>query len=110
MFYKAKQLLIPLFVFPLLVVGTMGSAPARAGVAAQDFDAAAYFASAKCAMCHSAKAEKHFDATKADDVLVAAILQGVKLDKPPAMPGYEAKGVTADQAKALVAYMKSLKQ
>jgi len=110
MFDKSKQLAIPLFVFPLLVAGMLGGAPTRAGAAAQDFDAAAYYASAKCAMCHSAKAEKHFDATKPDDVLTTAILQGVKAEKPPAMPSYEAKGVTADQAKALVAYMKSLKQ
>ena len=110
MFEKPKQLAVPLAAFPLLVAGLLASAPARAGAAAQDFDAAAYFASAKCAMCHSPKAEKHFDATKADDVLAAAILQGVKPEKPPAMPAYEAKGVTADQAKALVAYMKSLKQ
>ena len=110
MFHQPKQLVIPLFVFPLLVAGMLASAPARGGAVAQDFDAAAYFASAKCAMCHTAKAEKHFDATKGDDVLVAAILQGVKAEKPPAMPGYEAKGVTQDQAKSLVAYMKSLKQ
>ena len=110
MFDKSKQLVIPLFVVPLLVVGMLASAPSRAGAAAQDFDAAAYYASAKCAMCHTAKAEKHFDAAKPDDVLTAAILQGVKAEKPPAMPGYEAKGLTLDQAKALVTYMKSLKQ
>ena len=66
MFEKSKQLAIPLFVFPLLVAGMLGGTPTRAGVVAQDFDAAAYYASAKCAMCHTAKAEKHFDATKPD--------------------------------------------
>jgi hypothetical protein len=44
-----------------------------------------------------------------DDELVAIVLKGKKAEKPPHMPGYEEKGVTADQAKALVAHMKELK-
>jgi len=31
------------------------------------------------------------------------------LEKPPNMPGYEEKGITEDQAKALVGFMKSQK-
>lgn len=86
----------------LLVV----SAPARSNA---DEDSAAVFKS-KCAMCHGQTAEKKFDAAKADDELIQAILKGKKPEKPPNMPAYEEKGMTADQAKALVAYMKSLKQ
>jgi len=74
-----------------------------------DFNASATYKS-KCVACHGAKAEKKFDATKSDDENVQIILKGKKTDKPPAMPGYESKGITADQAKALVAYMKSLKK
>jgi mono/diheme cytochrome c family protein len=83
----------------------ISATPART---ATDDDAAALF-KAKCVACHGATAEKKFDATKADDVLVETVLKGKKLDKPPNMPGYEEKGVTADQAKALVAFMKSQK-
>lgn len=78
-------------------------------VRGSDDDTAALFKS-KCAACHGATAEKKFDATKADDVLVDTILKGKKLEKPPNMPAYEEKGVTADQAKALVAFMKSQKK
>lgn len=60
---------------------------------------------AKCVMCQGGKAEKGFDAAKGDVALVDAVLKGVK----PKMPAYEQK-LTADQAKALVAYMKSLGQ
>ena len=63
----------------------------------------------KCVACHGKKAEKKFDATKADDQLVEVVLKGKKAEKPPNMPAYEAKGVTAEQAKALVDYMKQLK-
>ena len=76
--------------------------PARA---TSDDDAAALYKT-KCFACHGATAEKKFDATKADDELIQTVLKGKKMEKPPNMPGFEEKGVTADQAKALVAFMK----
>jgi len=63
----------------------------------------------KCVACHGKKAEKKFDTTLSDDQMVEAILKGKKVEKPPHMPAYGAKGVTAEQAKALVDYMKQLK-
>src|SRR5262245_25372700 len=83
-----------------------GSASARA--TATEEASATY--KSKCAMCHGQQAEKKFDATIADDDLVQIVLKGKKAEKPPNMPGYEEKGMTADQAKALVTFMKSLKQ
>jgi mono/diheme cytochrome c family protein len=82
------------------------SVPAKAG--ADDFDAAGTY-KAKCVACHGAKAEKKFDATLTDDDLLQAVLKGKKMEKPPNMPAFEEKGITADQAKALIAYMKSIK-
>ena len=73
-----------------------------------DDDPAALYKS-KCFACHGATAEKKFDATKADDELIQIVLKGKKLEKPPNMPAFEEKGITADQAKALVAFMKSQK-
>ena len=75
----------------------------------QDFDAAATF-KAKCVACHGATAEKKFDATIADADLVQIVLKGKKGEKPPFMPAYEEKGINEEQAKALVAHMKSLKK
>jgi cytochrome c5 len=63
----------------------------------------------KCVACHGKKAEKKFDATIADDQMVDAVLKGKKAEKPPNMPAYGEKGVTAEQAKALVDHMKQLK-
>lgn len=80
--------------------------PARAG--ADDFDAAGTY-KAKCFACHGAKAEKKFDATISDDALSQAVLKGKKPEKPPNMPAFEERGISADQAKALVTYMKSIK-
>lgn len=84
------------------------SVGARAG--ADDFDAAASYKTLKCLTCHGAKAEKKFDTTKSDDEHVQIILKGKKAEKPPNMPGFAEKGITADQAKALLDYMKSVKQ
>lgn len=92
---------------PLLAVIAIVSA-ARTSSDDQ-FDAATTYKS-KCFACHGAKAEKKFDATKSDDEHIQLILKGKKMEKPPNMPSFEEKGITADQAKALVAYMKSLKQ
>jgi cytochrome c1 len=77
-------------------------------VAAQTDDAATVY-KAKCAMCHSPKAEKSYDPAVPVEDQVNAILKGKKAEKPPNMPGFEAKGMTADQAKALAEFMKSLR-
>ncbi len=81
------------------------SVPAKAG--ADDFDAAGAY-KAKCFACHGAKAEKKFNAALSDSDMVQAILKGKKPEKPPNMPAFEERGITADQAKALVSYMKSV--
>ena len=92
----------------LLAVFIMVSAHARVN-AEDQFDAAGMYKT-KCVACHGAAAEKRFDKTQPDDVLLGAVMKGKKAEKPPNMPAYEEKGITADQAKALVDYMKSIKQ
>ena len=79
------------------------STPARA----TDDDTATLY-NTKCKMCHGATAEKKMDKTKADDVLIQIVLDGKTMEKPPNMPAFKEKGITPDQAKALVGYMKSL--
>jgi mono/diheme cytochrome c family protein len=80
----------------------------RAHADAQASDTAAYYTS-KCVACHGKKAEKKFDTSLPDEQLVEIVLKGKKAAKPPHMPGYGDKGVSSDQAKALVAHMKQLK-
>ena len=93
-----------------ILLTSLGIAPAGARhTKVQAFDAAKTY-KGKCTACHGPKAEKKFDATKSDDEHVQIILKGKKAEKPPNMPAYETKGVTADQAKALLDYMKSIRQ
>ena len=91
----------------LTLVGIVSAGATNAKV--QAFDAAKVY-KGKCTMCHGPKAEKKFDATKSDDEHVQIILKGKKVEKPPHMPAYGEKGVTAEQAKALLEYMKSIRQ
>ena len=88
----------------LMTIGLLAT-PARS--ANQDDASATY--KAKCVACHGATAEKKFDATVTQEEMVKIILAGKKMEKPPNMPAYGEKGITEDQAKALAAYMKSLK-
>jgi len=95
---------IALFLLTVLVLFGM----ARAQGEAQPSDPAAYF-KAKCVACHGQKAEKKFDPALTDDQYLDAILKGKKPEKPPNMPAYGEKGVTAEQAKGLLEYMKQLR-
>ena len=72
------------------------------------FDAAGTYKT-KCVACHGQKAEKKFDSTLPDAELIDIVMKGKKLEKPPNMPAYADKGITAEQAKALVEQMKQLK-
>jgi mono/diheme cytochrome c family protein len=92
----------------LLAVLLLAPVPARATVD-DPFDAAGTYKT-KCVACHGAAAEKRFDKALPDDQLVDIVMKGKKPEKPPNMPGYGEKGVTAEQAKSLVDYMKSIKQ
>ena len=107
--------LFAVVLFALVATFALAPASARTGavvdtrtVAADNkpFDAAAVY-KAKCTACHGKQAEKKFDKTKTDDVLAEVVLKG-KDAKPLKMPAYEAKGVTPEQAGALVTHMRSL--
>ncbi len=104
---RIKLFAIILFVAPLLAVIAFKVTPTTVRATTSEDPAVTY--KAKCAMCHTAKAEKNFDPAKADEDLAQIILKGKKGEKPPPMPGFETKGMTADEAKALVTYMKALR-
>lgn len=104
---KMTKLLVVLIILPLVAATLLSTAAVNTKAAVEDFDAAAVY-KAKCAMCHGAKAEKKFDTSKPEESHIQAILKGA--DGTPKMPGFEAKGINAEQAKALVDFMKSLKQ
>ena len=87
------------------VVMVSAASPTEGG---EQFDAGATYKS-KCVACHGQKAEKKFDASLPDQQLVDIVMKGKKPEKPPNMPAYGEKGVTPEQATALVEHMKQLK-
>lgn len=107
---QLKKLAVALVMLPLLTALVLNSASVRTRAASDQPDAAAMFKDFKCSICHGEKADKKFDAAKTDDDLANIVLNGKKGDKPPFMPAFATtKSMTPEQAKALVAYMKSLK-
>jgi mono/diheme cytochrome c family protein len=103
---ELKKMAIGVAATILLGAGLLVSVPAQAEVQASDPTA---FYATKCVACHGKKAEKKFDASLPDEQLIEIVLKGKKPAKPPNMPAYGEKGVTAEQAKALVDHMKALK-
>jgi mono/diheme cytochrome c family protein len=100
-----NMVLVMAVIFLFGVVFLNVAAPAQD---AQASDPAAFY-KAKCVACHGQKAEKKFDATLTEEQQLEAIMKGKKVEKPPHMPAYGDKGVTAEQAKALLEYMKQLR-
>ena len=102
-----KLLVTAAFIFAFAIISF--NTPNASALSPVDEDVAASYKK-QCAMCHSPKAEKAFDPAKPVEEHVQIILKGKKGEKPPYMPGYEAKGMTAEQAKALTEYMISLRK
>jgi len=102
-----KLIAITLFAVPVLAFLMLKADPVKGAAAAADDPAAEY--KAKCAACHTPGATKFYDPAKTDEEHVQTILKGKKGEKPPFMPGFEAKGMSEDAAKSLAAYMKGLR-
>lgn len=105
---RIKIFAVAALLSPLALVVATNTKPVNAVSIGTDDPAIVY--KSKCAACHSAKADKFFDPAKADDELIEIVLKGKKGEKPPFMPGFEAKGMTPDEAKGLVEFMKGLKK
>ena len=103
---EVKKMVIGLVAVILFAAGLLISVAAQGEVQASD---PAAFYKAKCVACHGQKAEKKFDSTLPDEQLIEFVMKGKKPEKPPNMPAYADKGVSAEQAKALVEHMKLLK-
>ena len=104
---RIKLLAIGVIAVGILAVVSMR--PDRVGAASYVNDDAATTFKAKCVMCHTATVSKFFDPSRPEDEMIQAILKGKKGEKPPYMPAFEEKGITADMAKDLAAYMKQVK-
>jgi mono/diheme cytochrome c family protein len=103
-----KLAFVTLIILPLgMFFAIRGNMAVSAVTISRDDLAVTY--KAKCAMCHTQKAEKYFDPEKADAELIETILKGKKGEKPPYMPGFESKGMTEEEAGALTTYMRTLR-
>ncbi len=104
---QIKIFVIAIIILPLFAIAVFNINTVRA-ISKTDEEVATTYKT-KCQACHTATASKFFDPAKAIEAHVEVILKGKKGEKPPFMPGFEAKGMTAEQAKALAEYMKTLR-
>jgi len=104
---QIKLIAIILFAIPLLLLAAFKETPVMRAAPTYDDSAAIY--KAKCAACHTPTASKFYDPTHTEESQVQTIMKGRKGEKPPYMPAFGEKGMTEDEAKALAAYMKTLK-
>ena len=84
-------------------------APAESESEKPSFDPAAYYKKS-CVGCHGSKADKKFNPNLPENQMIDAILNGLPMETPPDMPAFADKGINEERAKALLAYMKSLRQ
>ena len=75
----------------------------------QAFAPADYY-KAKCTECHGSEAQKKFNPDLPESQMIDAILNGTLTQTPPDMPPFADKGINEDRARALIAYMKSLRE
>lgn len=75
----------------------------------ESFDPAAYYKT-NCVECHGTEAQKKFEPALPESQLIDAILNGEKMETPPDMPAFGEKGIDEARAKALLAYMKSIRE
>lgn len=101
--------IIALLTVTVIALLTLAFKTDRVFLVRADDDAVAADYKKNCAACHTPKAEKFFDPAKSVDEHVQVILKGKKGEKPPYMPGFEAKGMTNEQAKALAEHMHKLR-
>lgn len=106
---RIKIFAIAGLIAPIAFISIVRTEPATAKVPVVVEDTAAVY-KAKCAMCHSPKAEKAYDPEMTMEEQIEAILKGKKAEKPPHMPAFEPKGMTAEEAKALAEYMLALRK
>lgn len=106
-FKRVKLFAIAFFVLPMIALVIFNTKSVGTIAGTETYADETY--KTKCMVCHSPKAEKNFDPVKTDEEHIEVILKGKKSEKPPFMPGFELNGITAEQAKDLVAHMRKLR-
>ena len=70
----------------------------------------ATFYKATCLECHGSEAEKKFNPDSPEGQMIDSILNGAKAEDSRDMPAFAEKGIDETKAKALIMYMKSIRE
>ena len=106
----ATALALALFFGVLAVNAHRGSFRAQRKVTrVADFDPTTFY-KPNCEECHGTAAEKRFNPDNPEGQMIDAILNGAKAEGSKDMPAFNQKGIDEARARALIAYMKSIKE
>ena len=75
----------------------------------QEFDAKTFY-KPNCAECHGSTAEKKFNPDNPESQMIDSILNGAKAEGSKDMPAFTERGIDETKAKALISYMKSIRE
>jgi len=75
----------------------------------ESFQPAAYY-KANCEECHGTAAEKRFNPDSPEGQMIDSILNGAKAEGSKDMPAFTERGIDETKAKALISYMKSIRE
>src|SRR5215510_11764338 len=81
----------------------------RATEAHGEFDPKTFY-KPNCEECHGSTAEKRFNPDNPESQMIDAILNGAKAENTKDMPAFSQKGIDEQKAKALIAYMRSIRE
>ena len=107
--FFSMRLRIAISMLMLLALTAFISAQSPSTQKSQAFDSMAFYKN-NCVGCHGSKAQKNFNPDLPEGQMVDSILNGVPMETPPDMPAFAEKGINEERAKALIAYMKSIRQ
>ena|SRR5712692_7706199 len=99
----AFLIMIAVFTASLVVSNALGPRSRQA------FEPAAYY-KPNCEECHGSTAEKRFNPDNPEAQMIDSILNGAKAEGSKDMPAFAEKGIDETKAKALIAYMKSIRE
>jgi hypothetical protein len=86
-----------------------GRVPAHTTQEKKAFDDVTFYRN-NCLGCHGSKAQKKFNPDLPEADMVDTIVNGRVMEEPPDMPAFSEKGINEERAKALITYMKSIRQ
>jgi len=89
--------------------GSFATETRRTTEVRREFDPRIFYKT-NCEECHGLTAERRFNPDNPEAQMIDAILNGATVEDTKDMPAFSQKGIDEQKARALIAYMKSIRE